>query len=218
MRSLLRSPSRLAPAVGSLILCGCLQAVPGERTSSFVLAPAPELAAEPALAPPADPAAEADPGFEAIDLFGDGPVYTLAAKQPAAAGGNMGVYTKLRVMVTLDAVSYRSSPQHAALTDVARVIVGVKSSEYTITQEVKATGFTSGGRYVQVDLPAPDGALVVAAQAIAKNGQLLATKSLTLPAAGRKAYAPLSLALKFPPPPPSPRPTPKPTPAPLCAH
>lgn len=197
----------LAAAVGTLPLAGCLEAAPAASSSTFVLPPAAEAA----------PEAEPEPVFETIELFGDEPVYTVAANQPAAANTSLGTYTKLRVMVTLDDVSYRSSPQHAALTDVARVVVGIKSADYSITQEVKAFGFTSGGRYVEVGLPVPAGALVVAAQAIAKNGQLLAAKTLSLPAAGRKAYAPISLPLKFPPPPPSPRPTPRPTPA-TCAR
>jgi hypothetical protein len=58
----------------------------------------------------------------------------------------------------------------------------------------------------------PNGDLVVAAQAIAKNGKVLATKTITLPGKDRKAYVPIALALKYPPlpKPPAPRPTAKP--------
>jgi hypothetical protein len=210
-----------------LFLAGCMQA-PGAPAASFALdatqvapagaaALAPEaLPAEPPE-PPADPGLEAEaPLFETTELFGDEPVYVLAAQPAAGAANGLGVYTRMRVMVTLDAVSFAKDPLGAPLKDVARVVVGVKGADYVLTQTKLSTTFTSGGRYVEVGAPVPNGDLVVAAQAIAKNGKVLAAKTLTLPGKDRKAYVPITLALKYPPlpKPPAPRPTPKP--AALC--
>jgi hypothetical protein len=213
-----------------LCLAGCLQAPPapgvsfaldatdtlpagfvadGASTETGAEAAAEDVAAE--------PLAEAEaPLFETTELFGDEPVYVLAAQPAAATVNGLGVYTRLRVMVTLDAVSFAKDPLGAPLKDVARVVVGVKGADYVLTQTKLSTTFTSGGRYVEVGAPVPNGDLVVAAQAIAKNGKVLATKTLTLPAKNRKAYVPLSLALKYPPLPKPPAPKPTPKPAALC--
>lgn len=209
-----------------LCLAGCLQTPPAPGVG-FALDATDTLPARLAADGPstataaedvtAEPDAEAEtPLFETTELFGDEPVYILAAQPAAGATNGLGIYTRLRVMVTLDAVSFAKDPLGAPLKDVARVVVGVKGAEYVLTQTKLSSAFGSGGRYVEVGAPVPNGDLVVAAQAIAKNGKVLAAKTLTLPAKNRKAYVPISLALKYPPlpKPPAPRPTPKP--AALC--
>jgi hypothetical protein len=229
-----RATAALAVAA-DLFLAGCTQA-PSAPGASFALdltqtAPAgvaaveAPLAAETLLADTADSLAETEaetapdaeaPLFETSELFGDEPTYMLAAQPAAGTTNGLGVYTRLRVMVTLDAVSFAKDPLGAPVKDVARVVVGVKGAEYVLTQTKLSTTFTSGGRYVEVGAPVPNGDLVVAAQAFAKNGKLLATKTITLPFKNRKAYVPISLALKYPPLPKPPAPKPTPKPAALC--
>jgi hypothetical protein len=216
MSTRLRLRATMLVLTASLVLPGCLEAPPAP-TAGFAL----DATSEGMPAAMADGAADQGEAavFEASDLFGDEPTYVLAAAPATgASGAALGAYTRLRVMVTLDAVSFNKTPQRAALTDVARVVVGVKSADYTLTQTVASTSFTSGGRYVEVGVPVPAGDLVVAAQAIAKDGQTLATSTSTLPTKNRKAYVTMPLALKFPPQP-SPRPTPLTTPKPgPCAQ
>lgn len=215
-----------------LCLAGCVQAPPAPGFS-FALdatdAPGARLAAgELPAADGAAPAAlegegpegltaEAEaPVFASSELFGDEPVYVLAAQPAAAATSGLGIYTRLRVMVTLDAVSFAKDPLGAPLKDVSHVVVGVKGAEYVLTQTKLRTAFTSGGAYVEVGAPVPNGDLVVAAQAIAKNGKVLATKTITMPGKDRKAYVPIALALKYPPLPKPPAPTPTAKPPVLC--